>query len=349
MEKHDLVVLRPEGLYCPLGDFYIDPWRPVDKAVITHAHGDHAHYGNNSYLAAEPGLPLLRARLGEQAHIQTLPYGQSLTIGSTEISFHPAGHVHGAAQIRINANGRIWVLTGDFRIVPDETTHPWEPVKCETLITESTFGLPIYKWPAQDVWAKDIASWWRQNLEQNNTSILLGYSLGKAQRLLAAIAKEMNNDFPGHIIAHGAVARINQAYKEAGVKLPSTVNVMEISKAEINKSLVIAPPSAMGSTWLKRFTPYKISFASGWMALRGTRRRKGVERGFVVSDHADWDELNQAVKESQAERVIATHGYAEEFSHWLNDQGVRAQTFRTEYGNEEEDNASVDQEEAVKS
>ena len=340
-------MLRPEGLYCPLGDFYIDPWRPVDKAVITHAHGDHARYGSRSYLAAAPGLPLLRARLGEHALIQTLPYGQSLPIGSTTVSFHPAGHVHGAAQIRINAQGRVWVLTGDFRIVPDETTHPWEPVRCETLITESTFGLPIYRWPAQSEWAKDITNWWRQNAAENNSSILLAYALGKAQRLLAALEKEMNNDFPGQIIAHGAVARINQAYEEAGVKLPPTVNVTEIAKAEINKSLVIAPPSAMGSTWLKRFTPYKISFASGWMALRGTRRRKGVERGFVVSDHADWDELNQAVKETRAERVIATHGYAEEFSHWLNEQGIAAQTFRTEYGNEEE-GTHLPEEEAAK-
>lgn len=327
----DLVIARPEGLYCPQGDFYIDPWRPVERAVITHAHADHARTGHRHYLASETGSGVLRSRLGD-IPLQTMRYGESLLVGDTRVSLHPAGHVLGSAQVRIEHRGEVWVASGDYKTQCDPTCAPFEPIRCDTFITESTFGLPIYRWDAPDVTMGQIDDWWHHNASLGRPSVLFCYAFGKAQRVLASIDASI-----GPIFCHGAVEPLNQAYRDAGVALPPTTRVSEVSgKALFAGSLIVAPPSAAGSTWLKRFGPYGDAFASGWMRLRGARRRRGVDRGFVLSDHADWPGLQQAIAATGAQRVIVTHGQVATMVRWLNGQGLDAGAFNTEYGDEDD-------------
>ncbi len=331
----DLVVLRPQGLYCPAGDFYIDPWRPVDRAVITHAHADHARMGHGHYLAAAPGEGVLRARLGP-IDLQTLPYGEAVMHNGVRVSLHPAGHVLGSAQIRLEHGGRVWVASGDYKFMRgfdvDPTCAPFEPVRCDVFITESTFGLPIYRWqPQREIFA-GIDAWWRTNADNDRASVLFCYAFGKAQRVLAGVDAGI-----GPIFCHGAVEPLNRAYRAAGVALPGTTLVSEVEdKALFRKGLVLAPPSAAGSTWMRRFGEYSDGFASGWMLLRGARRRRGVDRGFVLSDHADWPGLHAAIAASGAERVIVTHGDVAVMVRWLNEKGLEAEAFETEYGDEAE-------------
>jgi putative mRNA 3-end processing factor len=328
----DLVVQRPEGLYCPPGDFYIDPWRPVERAVITHAHADHARRGHAHVLAAAPAEGVLRARLGDDLALQALAYGEVVDHHGVRLSLHPAGHVLGSAQVRLEHGGRVWVCSGDYFVsgVGDDnsTCAPFEPVRCDCFITESTFGLPIYRWrPQREVFA-DIDAWWRANAAAGKASLLLGYSFGKAQRILAGVDASI-----GPIHVHGAVEPLNLAYRAAGVALPPTQLLLEAKdKASLRGALVIAPPSVQGSAWLKRLPEYSDAFASGWMQLRGTRRRQAVDRGFVLSDHADWPGLQRAITSTGAERVIVTHGYEAVMVRWLTEQGLQAGSFATEYG-----------------
>jgi putative mRNA 3-end processing factor len=326
----DMVVAREEGLYCVPGGFYIDPWRPVERAVITHAHSDHAHPGHGHYLAAADSEQVLRARLGELS-LDTLRYGEQVTHNGVKVSLHPAGHLLGSAQVRMEYGGEVWVASGDYKVEPDPTCAPFEPVRCDTFITESTFGLPIYRWRPQAEIFSDINAWWRGNAEQGRASALYCYSLGKAQRILAGIDPTI-----GPIICHGAVESMNRAYRESGVVLPQTRTVFEVDKADLKRSLVLAPPSAGASPWMKRFGDYSDAFASGWMLLRGARRRRAVDRGFVLSDHADWPGLMQAIKATQAQRVIVTHGQIPAMVRWLRQNGLDAGAFRTEYGAEED-------------
>jgi putative mRNA 3-end processing factor len=327
----DLVVLRPEGLYCPAGDFHIDPWRPVERAVITHAHADHARRGHGQVLAAAPSEGVLRARLGDIT-LQALPYGAAIEHRGVRLSLHPAGHVLGSAQVRLEHRGRVWVCSGDYYLSgandDNATCAPFEPVRCDCYITESTFGLPVYRWrPQREVFAS-IDAWWRANAAAGRTSLLLGYSFGKAQRILAGVDASI-----GPIAVHGAVEPLNDAYRAAGVALPPTRRVLDVKdKAELRGALVLAPPSVQGSAWLKRLPEYSDAFASGWMQLRGARRRQSVDRGFVLSDHADWPGLQRAIGATGAERVIVTHGYEAVMVRWLREQGLRAESFATEYG-----------------
>lgn len=330
----DMVVVRKEGLYCVPGDFYIDPWRPVDRAVITHAHGDHARYGHRHYLAAAAGVGILQSRLG-QIHIDGLEYGARVVHNGVTISFHPAGHVLGSAQVRMEYRGEVWVASGDYKVEPDGTCTPFEPVRCDTFITESTFGLPIYRWLPQQTIFDDINQWWRANAAQGRASIMQCYSFGKAQRILSGLDAGI-----GPIICHGAVEPLNRVYRAAGVALPPTVMVTDVDKKAIGQSIVIAPPSAAGSPWVKRFGDYSDAFASGWMQLRGARRRRGVDRGFVLSDHADWPGLMTAIRATEAPRVIVTHGSIPILVRWLQQNGLQASGFDTEYGDDEaEENA----------
>ena len=329
----DLVIARPEGLYCPPGNFYIDPWRPVDRAVITHGHSDHARPGNGHYLATSLGAPILCKRLGADITMDTLAYGEVINHLGVNISLHSAGHVLGSAQVRLEYKGEVWVASGDFKLEDDGTCAPFEPVRCHTFITESTFGLPIYRWMAQSELFTDINAWWQGNAANQRTSVVFCYALGKAQRLLSGLDPSI-----GPIVVHGAMAPLNQIYRDAGVRLPSTYSSAEISDmAQLRSSLVLAPPSAQGTPWMKRFGDYTDGFASGWMHLRGTRRRRGVDRGFVMSDHADWPGLQQAIAATGAQRVFVTHGQVEVMVRWLSEQGLQAQGFKTEYGNEEAD------------
>jgi putative mRNA 3-end processing factor len=325
----DLIVQRPEGLYCPPGDFYIDPWRPVARAVVTHAHSDHARMGNGHYLAAQPAEGVLRARLGE-IDLQTLAYGERIVHNGVALSLHPAGHVLGSAQVRLEHGGQVWVASGDYKVAPDKTCAPFEPVKCDVFITESTFGLPIYRWsPDEEIFA-DINGWWGRNVVAGRASVLTCYSFGKAQRILSGVDSSI-----GPIIVHGAVEPLNRAYRAAGVELPQTRMVIDIKdKADLRRALVICPPSAAASPWMRRFGDAQTAFASGWMQLRGARRRGGYDRGFVLSDHADWPGLMGAIAATGAQRVIVTHGSVPVMVRYLGEQGLQAEAFETEYGDD---------------
>ena len=328
----DMVVARKEGLYCVPGDFYIDPWRPVERAVITHAHADHARVGHGHYLASRAGENVLRARLGE-IRLDTLDYGERITHNGVTISLHPAGHVLGSAQVRLEFGGEVWVASGDYKVEPDSTCAPFEPVRCHTFITESTFGLPIYRWQPQEEIYAEINDWWRANAEEGRASVLFGYSFGKAQRMLSGLDPSI-----GPIFCHGAVEPLNRAYRASGVALPETLLVSEAGKGKsvFSDAIVLAPPSAAGSTWMRRFGDYSDAFASGWMQLRGARRRRAVDRGFILSDHADWPGLMSAIAATGAERVIVTHGQVGVLVRWLRQNGLEAGSFNTEYGDDDE-------------
>ena len=335
MKTDELLHLAPEGLYCPAGDFYVDPWQPVPRAVITHAHADHLCWGCQSYLVSEESEPLVRLRLGRSSTasiVQPVPYGRPITIGEARVSLHPAGHILGSAQVRIERRGQVWVVSGDYKTEPDPTCAPFEPVRCEVFVTESTFGLPIFTWRPQAQVLAEINAWWQQNAAQGRASVLFGYALGKAQRLLAGLEATI-----GPIFVHGAVESVNQAYR-ALRRLPPARYVGEISDPrEFRGALVLAPPSANGTGWMRRFGDFSSAFASGWMQIRGARRRRAVDRGFVISDHADWPALVRVVRETGAERVWVTHGYNSAFARWLSEHGVAAQPVETRFQGERDD------------
>ena len=325
-----LVEATPEGLYCAAGGFHIDPWLPVERAVVTHAHGDHARLGSGAYLAANRGLPVLRTRLGEDARIEGLAYGETRAMNGVKLSLHPAGHVLGSSQVRIESDGEVWVVSGDYKLDPDPTCEPFEAVRCDTFVTESTFGLPIYRWrPPAETFA-GIDAWWRENARAGRASVIFGYAFGKAQRILASVDASI-----GPIAVHGAVEALNRGYRECGVKLPETPVVTEMeAKEDFAGALIVAPPSAQGTPWLKRFGDYSDAFASGWMAIRGARRRRVVDQGFVLSDHADWPGLNRAIEATGAERVFVTHGHATPLVQWLREKGLDAQMMQTGFQGE---------------
>ena len=326
----DLIVQRPEGLYCPPGDFYIDPWRRVDRAVITHAHADHARSGHGHYLATAASEGVLRARLGAIA-LQPLAYGETVVHRGVRVSLHPAGHVLGSAQVRLEHAGQVWVASGYYKVAPDPTCAPFEPVRCDVFITESTFGLPIYRWAPDATVFSEINTWWAHNAAQGRASVLACYSFGKAQRLLAGVDASM-----GPIVCHGAAEPINRAYRDAGVPLPQTTPATRLDKATAGRALVLCPPGAMSGPWLRRFGDYSDAFASGWMRLRGGRRRGGFDRGFALSDHADWPGLMAAISATGARRVIVTHGSVPVMVRHLTELGLQAQAFETQYGDEQE-------------
>ncbi len=338
----DLVVQRPQGLYCPPGDFYIDPWRPVPRAVITHAHADHARRGHGAYLATAVSAGVLRARLGDIS-LQGLAYGETVYINGVRVSLHPAGHVLGSAQVRIEHAGCVWVASGDYFTSGhgddgNTTCQPFEPVRCHCFITESTFGLPIYRWQRQPELMAQINTWWQANAALGRPSLLLGYSFGKAQRLLAGVDPGI-----GPIVVHGAVQLLNEAYRAAGVHLPATLALESITERNLlQRALVVAPPAVHGSAWARKLGDCSDAFASGWMQLRGARRRQGVDRGFVISDHADWPGLQRAIGATGASRVIVTHGYEAVMVRWLQQQGLQAGSFSTAFGQEDAPEAPLD-------
>ncbi len=339
-----LISFTDKGLYCQKADVYIDPWRPVDKALITHAHADHSRYGMGRYLAHHHSIPVMRWRLGD-IEAQAIGYAEKIVMNGVEISFHPAGHIPGSAQIRLAHRGEIWVISGDYKIEDDGLCAPFEPVKCTHFVTESTFGLPVYQWQKQAETMAQINKWWAANRAAGFNSVVLCYALGKAQRIL-------NNLDPaiGDIFIHGAINNTNKALESVGYKFtPSAYLSGEIDKAQVKGAMILAPPSVLGSSWLKKLNPYKVATASGWMSLRGARRRRNVDQGFIFSDHADWAGLNSAVQATGAEEVFVTHGYSNVFSKWLSLQGISAQPVVTEYEGELSEigeSKSAEQEEA---
>jgi putative mRNA 3-end processing factor len=325
-----LIEFTDKGLYCPPGDFYIDPWRGVDRAVITHAHSDHARAGSNHYLCHHQTKPLLQLRLGDHS-FQSMEWGENILLNEVKISLHPAGHIIGSSQVRVEHKEEIWVISGDYKTEADGISGTFEPVKCHTFITESTFGLPIYNWKPQDELFNNIQQWIQKNISAGKTSVLIAYSLGKAQRVLQAVAKVTDN-----IFVHGAVWNVHQTLLQTGIVLPAVKRVMpDMPKETFKESVVIAPPSAEDTPWIKRFTPYSVGVCSGWMQVRGNVRRKNVDAGFPLSDHADWNGLLSAIKATGAQKVFVTHGFQAALSRYLNENGIEAAEVKTEYGNDE--------------
>lgn len=320
-----LISVLPAGLYCEAGGFFIDPWRPVDVALITHAHSDHARSGSARYIATAISGDILKKRLGEQIALQGVEYGEKLKLGNTWVSFHPAGHVLGSAQIRVEHGDEVWVISGDYKRCADPTCAPFEVVPCDTFITEATFGLPIYNWDTGADTCRQIYEWWQS--EPEIPSLLFCYAFGKAQRVLGELRQF--TDRPVYV--HGAIHALTEIYRQVGVPMVPTIPASELPRShKFQGDLVLAPPSAHRSTWMKRFSQPQTAFASGWMAVRGARRRRGYERGFVLSDHADWKSLVQTVQQTGATTVYVTHGQTDVLSRYLREEcGLNAMPLQT--------------------
>ncbi len=330
-----LIHPTPRGLYCSAGDFHIDPWRPVARAVVTHAHADHARSGSSIYYAHHDSVPLLLRRLGRHNLIRGVAYGQPFRMGRSWVSLHPAGHILGSAQVRVEADETVWVASGDYKRDQDPTCADFEVVPCDTFITEATFALPIYRWqPVAEV-AGDIHAWWQANAQAGQPSVLFCYALGKAQRVLAELLRFTDRT----AYLHGAMVPLVAAYRDAGIAMLPTLPVSAAERGHrFAEDLILAPPSAAGSTWMRRFRRHASGFASGWMRIRGNRRRRGYDRGFVVSDHADWPGLLRTIRETGARRVLATHGRTDVLIRYLNEvEGITAEPLHTLYDGETDD------------
>ena len=323
-----LLEFTSKGIYCSKADVYLDPWRGVKKAIITHGHSDHARWGSKSYITQIDNVPILKHRLGDIS-VTGKKYGDKFQINGVTFSFHPAGHVPGSSQIRVEYRGEVWVFTGDFKTQDDKISTPYEPIKCNTFITECTFGLPVYKWEEPKIVHGQINKWWAKNKSNGITSLLLGYSLGKIQRLLKNLDPEI-----GKIYTHGATEKMTEVLR-AKIDFPKTnLITRDTKKKEIEGNIVLAPPAVLGSTWSRKLGITSSGYASGWMAVRGARRRRAVDRSFVLSDHADWEGLLSAIYSTECENVITTHGYTDIFAKYLNEKGLNAMSEKTEYEQE---------------
>ena len=331
-----LLQMRDAGLYCPGGDFYIDPWKPVERAIITHAHADHARAGLLNYLSSTSCAPILRARLGLDVAVQALYYNAAISIGSVRVSLHPAGHILGSAQVKVESGGYSWVVSGDYKLQADPTNQAFEAVRCNGFVTEATFALPIFRWPSSAETFAEINAWWQQNRDDKRASVLYGYSLGKAQRLIAGVDASI-----GPIYTHGAVERMNEIYRQSGVQLPPTIYAMDATTKDFSGALIVAPPGMNGSAWIRRFGNFSNAMASGWMQIRGHRRRRAIDRGFVLSDHADWPGLLSAIQQTGAEQVWVTHGSIAPMVRWLNEQGIAAMGLQTQFSEEDSSEAAI--------
>lgn len=324
-----LLEFTEQGIYCPQADVYIDPWKPVARALITHGHSDHARWGHQYYLCTKEAAPVIRYRLGE-INLETVAFGEKRLVNGVQFSFHPAGHVVGSAQIRIEYRGEVWVVSGDYKLEDDGLSLPFEPIRCHAFISECTFGLPVYKWKSQAEIFQEVNDWWRENQSTGKVTLLTGYALGKAQRIIQHLDHSI-----GKIYTHGAVENVNEVLRNQGVILPETIRITSaIDKSAFAGNIIIAPPSALDGPWMRKFKPISLGIASGWMALRGARRRRAADRGFVLSDHADWEGLNTAIKATGAEKIFVTHGYTSIFKKWLLEQGYDAEEVKTEYEGE---------------
>ena len=324
---NELLRFTSKGIYCKEADIHIDPWRKVDKALITHGHADHARYGHNSYLAHHHTVEIMKKRLGEGNNYQGVEYGESVVLNGVRFTFIPAGHILGSSQIKVEYKGRVEVVTGDYKIEDDGISGTFEPIPCDRIITECTFGLPIYRWYPQQVIQDEMNKWVRDNAAEGYSSVLHGYSLGKAQRLQSML----QTDLP--VFVHGAVHGMNEVYRACGIELPTTHRVGRENKPK-SPCVVISPPAA-DAKWLQRFKPFRTAFASGWMMMRGPRRMRSMDKGFVLSDHLDWPGLQTMLDECRPEQVVCTHGYTEIYSQYLRERGVKVTSEKTEFEVEE--------------
>ena len=323
----DLIISTKNGLYCPLAQVYIDPYGKVDKAIITHGHADHARPNHGAYLCAATARPVIQFRLTSRAQIQTLEYGQPLNINGVGFSFHPAGHILGSAQVRIAYKGEIWVVSGDYKTEDDGFSEPFEPVKCHTFITESTFALPIFDWQPQHLIFDEMNNWWKENQKNGITSVVCAYSLGKAQRIIQNLDHKI-----GKIYCNQAIENTNQVIRNQGVDLKPTIALKaDISRGELEGQLVMITPNSMGTAAIRKLRPFATASSSGWMMLQKRNFGGGVDKGFVLSDHADWKGLLWAVKQSEAEQILVTHGYTDAFAKYLNENGYNAKTIDTHF------------------
>lgn len=328
----ELLSFRKEGLYCVPGDFYIDPWKAVHRAVITHAHADHARLGMKSYLCHDATKPLLQSRLAGDIWVESLPYGKPLMINGVKVSLHPAGHIIGSAQVRMEYKGYVAVVSGDYKTENDGISTPFEAVKCQMFVTESTFGLPVYRWRPQQEILEDMKSWILRNQQQEKTSLFTGYSLGKAQRLMKML------EGVGQLYVHPSIARLNKAMKNNGIGLPPAKEWnASLDKKDLKGQVVIIPPAALTPGLVKKIPRAAVALCSGWMQVRGHRRWQAADAGFAISDHADWEGLLQSVHATGAEKVMVTHGYAEQFARYLNETGVKAEVVTTRFGEGDEE------------
>ena len=328
-----LIEPTTEGLYCAAGGFHIDPWQPVARAVITHAHGDHLRPGSRAYLCSEPSRPIVLQRLGPDAPVESLGYGAALDINGVRVSLHPAGHILGSAQVRVEYAGEVWVASGDYKRSPDPTCVPFEPQRCHTFITEATFASPVFRWDSPAETTKEIVDWWDEMRTAGRPAVLFGYALGKAERVLSELAA--HTDRPVYV--HGSLSPLIEIYRAAGVPMPPTLRATDEARGKsFAGELIVAPLSARGSIWMRRFGDHSSAFASGWMRIRGARRRRGYDRGFALSDHADWDALIATVGETGADRVFVTHGYTAQLTRYLRERGFDAYPWRTQYEGEPE-------------
>ena len=326
-----LIVGTDRGLYCPPGDFYIDPWQAVQSAVITHAHGDHLRHGSARYILARPGASIARHRLGSGNTVTPVEYGAPFRLGKTRVSLHPAGHILGSSQVRIEHEGAVWVVSGDYKRQPDPTCAPFEQLECDVFISEATFALPVYRWSPTPQVAQEIFRWWQANRERGMASLLFCYALGKAQRVLA----ELKAFTTEPVYVHGAVETLTNLYRQSGVEMVPTLPATTEIKTDYRGALIIAPPSAAATPWTRRFGEHSSGFCSGWMRVRGDRRRRGYDRGFVISDHADWPGLLETCLATRARQVLLTHGYSDALTRYLNERGVNAAALATAFGDEE--------------
>jgi putative mRNA 3-end processing factor len=330
------MVIEPTqaGLYCAAGRFHIDPWLPIDRAVITHAHGDHLRPGSGAYLCSDIAHPLVLQRLGPDAPVAASRYNETIDIHGVHVSLHPAGHILGAAQVRVEHRGEVWVASGDYKRAPDPTCAPFEPQRCHTFITEATFGMPVFRWDPPSETVREIVAWWSEMRTAGRPAVLFAYALGKAQRVLSELAAHADRP----VYVHGALAGVMDVYRRAGVPLPPVRRASDESRSRsFAGELIVAPLAARGSIWMRRFGDHSSAFASGWMRIRGARRRRGYDRGFALSDHADWDALLATVEETGAERVFVTHGYTVQLARFLSSgRGLDAHAWQTQYEGEPE-------------
>ncbi len=323
--KNPLLVFNSHGIYCEQADVYLDAWKPVKRAIITHGHSDHARVGHGEYITHHRNVPILKHRLGE-IHVKGIEWGEKLLVNGVSFSLHPAGHILGSSQVRVEYKGEVWVFTGDYKTENDGLSTAYEPIKCHTMITECTFGLPAFNWQPQADVMQEINQWWMENQQEGKTSVLFAYTLGKAQRVLDNLDTSI-----GKIYTHGAVENMTKVLRSIVDFPPTELITPETKKEDLKGQIVLAPPSAHGSTWIRKMVPYETASASGWMTFRGARRRRAVDRGFVLSDHCDWKGLMQAISNSGAEKVICTHGYTDIFSRYLKELGYDARTESTQY------------------